>query len=154
MAGACRAMIMTPRRMTVKLGVLCLLLLPACSFLLPSSDPVIREYAVTWTCLSAEGCERTEEVSGIDRLIVTNYYEFHFASTQDEAFGLDAQRIDSDSLPERCYWLSFSPLFGHELEWAKTCSTAGGVDIELAIPNEDPATSSLWFVKARLLSLQ
>jgi hypothetical protein len=140
--------------MTVKRGVLCLLLLPACSFLLPSSDPVIREHAVTWMCLSAEGCERADEVNRIDRLTVTNYYEFHFASTQDEAFGLDAQRIDSDSLLSSCYWLSFSPLFGHELEWAKTCSAPGGVDIELAIPNQDPATSSLWFVKARLLALQ
>ena len=138
----------------MKHGVLGLLLLPACWFLDPSSEPIIREHAVTWTCLSSEGCERTDEVSRIDRLTVTDYYEFHFASTQNGTFGLDAQRISSDTLVSGCYWLVFSPLFGHELEWAKTCSTAGGVDIELAIPNEDPETSSLWFVKARLLSLQ
>jgi hypothetical protein len=105
-------------------------------------------------CLSPEGCERTAEVSRIDRVAVADYYDFHFTSTQDETFALDAQRVSSDSLVSGCYWLVWPPMFEHELEWAKTCDTPSGFDSEVAIPNQDPATSSLWFVKARLLALQ
>lgn len=138
----------------MKPGVLCLLLLPACSFLAPADDdPVFREYVLTWTCVSPEGCERTEEVNRIDRVGVDDYYEFHFKSTQDESFGQDAQRIDSGSAQSGCYWLYFLSLFGHELERAQTCRTPGGFEIQLSIPNQDPATHSDWLVKGRDLAL-
>jgi hypothetical protein len=138
----------------VKPGVLCLLLLPACSFLAPAADdPENREYVLTWTCLSPEGCERTEEVNRIDRVTVVDYDDFHFTSTQDESFGQDAQKINSGVLPIGCYWLYFLSLFGHELERSQTCSTPGGFEIQLSIPDPDPATHSNWLVKGRDLAL-
>lgn len=136
----------------MKSGVLCLLLLPACSFLSPS-EPTPFEYALTWYCVSAEGCGRMEEVMRIDRVTVTDYYYFHFASTQDESFGEDAQKIITDSLEARCSWLYFLSLFGHELERSKLCYNPGGFEIELSIPNEDPATHSKWVVAGRDSSL-
>jgi hypothetical protein len=137
----------------VKFGVLCLLLLPACFLLETSDEPYVLEYEVTWICLSPEGCERTDEVSRIDYLTVTNYYDFHYTSTQDDSFGLDVKGVDSDTLEDDCLWLVFPPLFGQELEWAKTCHLPGGLDTELSIPNADPATSSRWFMKQRDPSL-
>ena len=138
----------------MKLGVLySLLLLPACSFLEPADDdPVIREYALIWTCVSPEGCERTEDVTRIDRVTVEDY-DYYFTSTEDASFAQDAQRINSGTLPRRCYWLYFLSLFGHELEPLPTCVAPGGFEIQLSIPDPDPATSSNWLVKARDLAL-
>jgi hypothetical protein len=133
--------------------LLCLLLLSACSFLSPPHDPEIHEHVLTWTCLSAEGCERTEEVQRIDRVAVADYYEFHFTSTQDESFGEDALTIAADSLGRRCLWLEFLSLFGQELERSTLCFTPGGFELELSIPNQDPATQSKWLVKGRDLAL-
>jgi hypothetical protein len=142
-----------PRRRTVKPTVLCLLLLPACSFLEPSDNPIARgEYALTWICVSPEGCQRTSDVARTDRVTVDDY-DYHFTSTQDPSFAQDALRINSGILPRGCYWLYFLSLFGHELERSQTCSTPGGFEIQLSIPDPDPATSSRWLVKGRDLAL-
>jgi hypothetical protein len=42
-------------------------------------------------------------------------------------------------------------LFGHTLEPSKLCSTPDGYDLDLSIPNRNPATSSLWLVEIREL---
>lgn len=135
-------------------GILCLLLLPACSFFSPPEDREVREYVLTWTCMSSEGCEHTEDVARIDRVTVDDYYDFHFTSTQDESFGEEAQRISSDTLGLRCYWLHFLALFGHDLERSQVCHTPGGFELQVSIPNQDPATRSSWLVKGRDLALQ
>jgi len=137
----------------VKPGVLCLLLLPACSFFSSDYVPVSQEYALFWTCLSPEGCERTEEVSRIDRVIADDFLDFHFMSTQDESFAQDARRIGTASLGANCFWLYFLSLFGDELERSKLCRSPGGFELELSIPNQDPATHSKWLVKGRDLAL-
>jgi hypothetical protein len=128
----------------MKAGVLCLLLLSGCW----SSDdpPPVYEFALTWTCLSSEGCERTDELERIDRMERAGV-DCHFTSTQDESFGVDGKRIVSDFLPPGCSWLYFLSLFGHELERSRLCFIPGGFELELSIPNEDPATSSMWLVE-------
>lgn len=138
----------------MKPGVLCLLLLPACSYFGFSDDePPIREYALRWTCASVEGCERTVDVSRIDRLTVENYVDFHFTSTQDPSFAQDALRVSSDVAGIGCYFLYFLSLFEHELERSRVCATPGGIEFELSIPNPDPATHSKWLVAGRDLRL-
>jgi hypothetical protein len=135
----------------VKPGILCLLLLSGCSS--PSEDPpTVLEYALTWICLSPEGCEHMEELEGIDRMELARR-DFHFTSTQDESFSEHAQQIASDSLPPRCYWLYDLSLLEHDLEPARLCFIAGGFELDLSIPNEDPATQSLWLVEGRDLDL-
>ena len=137
-------------------GVLCLLLLSGCSsFWFPDDDRAeVVEFALTWTCASAEGCERAEELSRIDHLRVTNsFYDFHFTSTQDPSFSADARRVTADVLGRGCFFLYFLTLFGHELERAPGCLTPGGFESELSIPNADPATHSKWLLTARDLSL-
>lgn len=137
----------------MKRGMLCLLLLPACSLLGPAPrEPAIFEYVLTWTCLSPEGCERTEEVAQID------YAKFigrdgWFTSTQDESFSASAQLFVADSLPDGCAWLDLLSLFGHALERGPLCEVPAGFELELTIPNQDPATSSLWLVEGRLADL-
>lgn len=131
-------------------GILCLLLLSGCW----SSDysfPV-DEFALTWTCLSPEGCERAAEVERIDRMKSVQQ-DYHFTSTQDPTFAEDATVVVSATLPLGCSWMYFLTLFRHELERSKLCYLPGGFDLELAIPNEDPATSSMWLVKARDMDL-
>lgn len=140
----------------MKIAVLCLLLLSGCSYFgFPEDDrPEVVEFALTWTCVSIEGCERTEDLSRIDRLTVTNYfYDFHFTSTQDPSFGADALRVTADVLGRGCFFLYFLTLFGHELERAPGCLTPGGFETQVSIPNEDPATHSQWLLTARDLSL-
>lgn len=128
----------------MKARILCLLLFSACS------DGVAYEYSLTWTCLSPEGCERTEELRFYDRLNITGD-TFFFASSRDEPYFRTAQRFGSDSLPAGCFWLYSLSLFGDELEPSKACSTAGGFDMEISIPNRDLATHSQWLARAREL---
>lgn len=132
----------------MKSGVLCLVLLSGCSLLSSSEDPTTYEYALTWFCVSPEGCERTTEVQRIDRATV-DFWDVRFLSTQDESFLEDAKSVRSDTLAVRCSWLHFLSLFGHELEPSKFCFTPGGFEVHLSIPDEDPATSSKWVVSAR-----
>lgn len=130
----------------MKARVLGLLLLSACS------DGASYDYALRWTCRSSEGCERTDDLELIDRLNVGGDF-FFFASSRDPAFDSSAQRVRSDSLPAGCFWLYNLALFGDELEPAKTCEVPGGFDLEVSIPNRNPATQSLWLVEARELGL-
>lgn len=125
--------------------MLCLLLLSACSYSLSE-----YEYSLTWVCLSPEGCERAEEVSQLDRLH-TNGNAFFFDSRSNPEFGEHAQRVASNVVPEGCFLLHGLVLFGHELAPSQLCSTSGGYDLELAIPNRDPATDSQWLVEIREL---
>jgi hypothetical protein len=133
-----------------KPGLLCLLLLPACSssYRLGSSD-----YELTWRCLSPEGCEHAEEVIRIDRARIHGF-DFYFESTQDASFTEEALVLSEDSLAEECFWVDDLSFFGHELGPSLTCYNPAGFEIRLSIPNtEDPATNSEWFVSAWELSL-
>lgn len=135
----------------MKPGMLCLLLLSGC---LSSDYRSVYEYALTWTCLSAEGCERMEEVAPIDRMeLLLDNRECRFTSTDDKSFGADGTQILSEFLPPNCSWVYFLSLFGHELERSRLCFVPGGFELELAIPNEDPATFSMWLVEGRDLEL-
>lgn len=136
----------------MKLGLICSLLLllplPACSFLWPSDDPEVHEYVLTWYCISPEGCEHTDEAARIDRA-TGNGADFRFTSTQDSSYSEEALRIFSETLPYRCSWLHELSFFGHDLERSRICYTAGGFELDLSIPNEDPATHSQWVVAGR-----
>ena len=128
-------------------GLLCLLLLPACSFF-SSDEPVVNEYVLTWYCISPEGCEHADEAARIDRATQRDY-EFFFTSTQDPTFREEAAWLISDSLPQMCSWLYYLTFFGHDLERSLLCGNVAGFELELSIPNEDPATHSQWVVAAR-----
>lgn len=130
----------------MKAAILCVLLLSACA------DEIPYDYGVTWICLSPEGCVRADELRLIDRLNI-NGDGFYFTSSRDESFSTAAQRVRSDSLPAGCFWLYSLAPFGDELEPQKACNTSGGFDLELSIPNPDPATHSQWLVKIRDLGL-
>lgn len=137
----------------MKPGVLCLLLLSACSFLAPSEGFTPVDFALTWYCVSPEGCERTEEVTPIDSVTITDYFYLHFTSTQDRTFMAGAQIITVDTHGWDCYQLHFLTLFGHELEPSQFCFTPAGFEFELSIPNTDPAIHSNWVVSGRNLDL-
>lgn len=133
----------------MRLGLLCVLLLPGCW---SSYQPPEHEYALTWTCLSPEGCERAEAVAQIDGAQRARS-DVRFTSTQDETFGADAKVIATGALPRGCSWLYFLTLFDHELERSRICFVPGGFELELAIPNEDPTTYSMWLVEGRDVEL-
>ena len=137
----------------MKSGTLCLLLLltPACSFLEPSHDPEDSEYALTWYCISPEGCEHAEELSRIDGVTLDGYYDFYFTSSQDPSFSEKAERLITEVLPVGCSWLYFLMFLGHDLERSMLCSSPGGFELELSIPNDDLATYSQWVVSGRKL---
>ena len=130
--------------MTVKPGILCLLLLlTACS----ESD-ISYDYELTWTCLSPEGCERTDAVELVNRLNIGGDVLF-FLSTRTSDFVWDGRRVASDELPAGCSRVYGLYFFGHELEPPKICNTEEGLELELSIPNAIPTTSSKWLVEAR-----
>jgi hypothetical protein len=130
----------------MRAGILCLLLLSACE------DKVPYDYGLTWVCLSPEGCERTEELTLLNRL---NLYldGLFFLSTRDSSIEESAQRFGSESLPAGCWWLYGFSVFGRDLEPAKACDVSGGFDLELSIPNRNPSTQSQWRVEARELGI-
>lgn len=134
----------------MKPRILCLLLLSGC--LSSEGARTIYGYGLTWICLSPEGCERMEELQRIDRM-ECDRDDCHFTSTRDESFDEEAKLISSDLLPEACAWVYFLPLLGHELERSRICFLPGGFELDISIPNEDPATQSLWLVEGRDLSL-
>jgi hypothetical protein len=127
----------------MKTGILCLLLLAGCS---STDSRTSHEYALTWTCRSLDGCERTQEVTRIDRMEHVRR-DCRFTSTQEESFDVSGTQILTEFLPPGCSWLYFLSLFGHELERSRLCFIPGGLELELTIPNEDPATSSMWLVE-------
>lgn len=129
----------------MKARIIILLLLSACGDYDSEYD-----YALTWVCQSPEGCERTEDVVLINRLVV-HLDAFSFRSTRDPFFGEPAQRVASSSLPAGCSWLYAVSLFGHELEPSMLCTTSDGFDLELSIPNRNPSTQSQWLVEIREL---
>lgn len=137
----------------MKPGLACLLLLPACSHFVPDGERAPSDYSLTWYCISPEGCERTEEVTRIDQASITDYYFLHLANSQDDSFVADAQIIVTDSPGDHCARVHFLTLFGHELEPSKFCYNPGGFEIDLSIPNSDPATHSKWVVSGRDTSL-
>jgi hypothetical protein len=129
----------------MKARMLCVLLLPACSYVDARYD-----YSLTWVCRSPDGCDRSAEAALLDRLSI-NGDVLWFESTRNELYTEVAQRSVSDSLPDGCYWLYGLSLFGYELEPSKLCSTSDGFELELSIPNRNPATHSEWLVEAREL---
>lgn len=131
--------------------LLCLLLLSGCS--LDPGPPKVFEYALTWTCLSAdEGCEGAEDLMRIDRMDLQEHI-CQFTSTQDESYGETAQQVFSDELPRRCSWMYSLSLLGHELERQVICFVPGGFEMEISLPNEDQATFSQWLLEGRKLHL-
>ena len=130
----------------MKAMLACLLLLPACA------DKVPYDYSLTWVCVSPEGCERADALKLFNRLNV-NGDVFFFLSTREDVISTSAQRLGSDSSPDGCSLLYGLALFGREVEPSKLCSTSGGFDLELAIPNRNPATESHWIVEVRELGI-
>lgn len=130
----------------MKLGALCLLLLSGCSYL--SDDDNGREYALTWSCLSPEGCTRTEQVELLDRAYIHDAI-FDFESTRDDGFIERAELIAADSLPSECAWVYSLVLFTHELESPKLCYIGRDFELMLSIPNRDLETHSMWRVRGR-----
>lgn len=136
----------------MKPGILRLSLVLACSFSCLSDDAPLHGYALTWTCLSPEGCERAEQVALIDRVSITDRNDFcEFWSTRDSAFLTWADLVVSDSLPPECFWLVSFSLFGHALEQSQLCRTEDGFEVELSIPDRDSPTNSKWHVEGRYL---
>jgi hypothetical protein len=138
--------------MTLKPVLLCLLL-PACSFIGCADDAVINKYALTWYCVSAAGCQRTEETARIDRATITDYTYLDLASTQDPSFDEQGELLNLDSLPFACSWAYYLSFFGHDLERSMLCYNPGGFELRISIPDPDPATSSNWVVSGRNVSL-
>ncbi|ACY13106.1 hypothetical protein Hoch_0465 [Haliangium ochraceum DSM 14365] len=85
----------------------------------------------------------------IDRATQVNVYTLQFASTVDESFGEEALRVQSDTLGVDCWWVYDISLLGYDLERSRQCGTVAGFELELSIPNEEPATSSEWVVVGR-----
>ena len=134
----------------MKRTLLCLwLLMPACSFLDPRDEDTIERFELIWYCVSPEGCERTEEVARIDRATITNFYQLDLESTQDPSYSEQGELLHLDSLPYGCVWTHDLSFFGHDLERTRLCYTPGGFELELSIPDADPATSSQWVVSGR-----
>lgn len=136
----------------MKRGLLCLLL-PVCSCLDSFGEPDSYEHALTWYCVSPEGCERTDEVARIDRATITDYYYLDLASTQDPSYSEQGEQLTLDSLPVGCAWIYYLSLFGHDLDRSMLCYTPGGFELHLSIPDPDPATFSMWVASGRKLSL-
>lgn len=131
----------------MKPAVLCLLLLSACEL---EAARNYRIYELTWSCLSSEGCERMEQVALLDRArIIDDSVFIEFLSSRDEVRWGAGQIVPSDELPEDCFWLYGLALFAYELEPSRYCRTSDGFEVELSIPNREPATQSQWFVEAR-----
>lgn len=129
----------------MKPALLCSLFLSACV-----AAANYRQYAVTWTCLSAEGCESAEAVAAIDRAYIVKGGDYvGFESTRDGNFRLYAQMVSSDELPAGCSWLHSFNLFETEAEPARFCRTSGRFEVELSLPNRDPATESVWLGEGR-----
>lgn len=129
----------------MKAALLCSLLLSACTL-----APNYRVYAVTWICVSPEGCERTAQVELINRGQIINGEDFvFFESTREPGFSIAGQMVPSDELPSECSWLYGLTIFAIEVEPSRFCRTSGGFELELSLPNEDPATHSAWLVKGR-----
>jgi hypothetical protein len=134
----------------MKPAVLCLLLVSACEL---TAARNFGTYALTWTCLSPESCERAEQVILFDRADIINGDRIvRFSSTRDGYFWERAQMVPSDTLPAECAWLHGFAIFEIEADPSSMfCRVPGGFELELSIPNRDPATRSKWLVEGREL---
>jgi hypothetical protein len=130
--------------------MLCLLLLSGCSYL--SDDTKARAYALTWSCLSPEGCTRTEQIQLLDRALIYGA-TFDLESTRDDSFLERAELVTLDSLPPECFWMYGLSLFAHELEPSNLCFIGGDFELTLSIPNREPETHSMWHVRGRDLGV-
>lgn len=134
----------------MKPAFLCLLLVSACSDL--TYAPNFLAYALTWSCLSPEGCERAEQVTLFDRAEIFHdgRSEFiEFKSTRDRTFRDDAQMVPSDALPSDCTWLHGFSFLGIEADPSMLCRRSGGFELELLVPNRESETRSKWLVEGR-----
>lgn len=131
----------------MKPAVLCLLLLAACEL---DAARNYRVYKVTWTCVSPEACEHTEQVELINRAQITDGSDFiFFKSARDPDFSSFGQMVPTDELPDGCSWLYGFTIFEIEVEPSRFCRASGGFELELSIPNDDPTTHSEWHVEGR-----
>ena len=132
----------------MKPAVLCLLLLlSACEL---DAARNYRVYSLTWTCLSPEGCEHAQEATLIDRAQIVDGDDIvTFRSTRDGYFLDLAQMVPSDELPAGCSWLYGFAFFGTEVEPSRFCRRSRRIELDLSIPNQDPATRSEWLVEGR-----
>jgi hypothetical protein len=130
----------------MKPAVLCLLLLSACELKAARNYSI---YALTWSCLSSEGCERTEDLELLDRAKIIDGDDFvDFTSTRS-SFHDFVQIVPSDALDAECSWLYGFSIFAIEAEPAQFCWSRRGFELELSIPNRDSSTHSAWFVEGR-----
>jgi hypothetical protein len=130
--------------------MLCLLLVSTCTLSCEIENRPWLGYAMTWTCLSPDGCERAEQVALIDRVtITTDYDDCRFWSTRDDPYRAFADLVPSDSFPPDCYWLASFTVFAHELEQSQICFTEDGFTVEVSIPDRDPPTQSKWRIDGR-----
>lgn len=132
----------------MRLALLSILMLSSCSHI--RGDANYRVYELSWTCLSPEGCERADQVPLFDRAqIILAYDIVDFESTYDDGFFESAELVESDELPADCFWMYSLTLFGYELEPGRYCRTSNGFELEIAIPNRNSTTQSLWLARAR-----
>lgn len=124
---------------------LSLLLLSACSD--PFGVRNYQTYEVTWTCVSPDGCQRADDVAVIDRAeIIDDDPRVFFLSSHDRGFREITQMAPSEELPEGCFWLHDVSFFVLDLPPSRFCRTPGAFELELSIPDRDPATTSDWLV--------
>jgi hypothetical protein len=134
----------------MRLRILCLLLLSGCTYTPDSSKD--HEYALTWSCLSPEGCTRTEQVELLDRAYIYDNL-FSLESTRDHSFVRWGELVVLDSLPPECVWVYSLGLYTHDLEPSKLCYVERDFELTLSIPDRDPTTLSMWRVHGRFLGL-
>lgn len=127
--------------------ILCFALVLACSFSCDFENRPWRAYSLTWTCLSADGCERAEQVARLDRVGIQITDDFcWFWSTKDGAFRVYADLVDPGSLPPDCFMMYGFSIFANELDPAQLCRDENGFVMELLIPDRDSPSHSKWRV--------
>ncbi|ACY14664.1 hypothetical protein Hoch_2119 [Haliangium ochraceum DSM 14365] len=109
----------------------------------------VYSHSMSWACLS-DICERADAVAGFDRAIVDRN-QINLYSSADESVLHVITRIPSDAAPEGCDFLYGLVLFGHTLEPLAICRAGSGYNIEVAIPDPNPATASEWRIEMRPL---
>ncbi|ACY17024.1 hypothetical protein [Haliangium ochraceum] len=132
----------------MKLAVftIALMMLAGCGPIEP--DYPNNKYTLTWYCTSDDGtCERVVELRRYDRASIQNN-DLTIWDSQDPGGAIEALIVYSDSLPQHCDRIFYLVFFGHEIEEPRYCGNHYAFEIELSIPDEDPATSSRWVISA------
>jgi hypothetical protein len=130
----------------MKPEMLCLLLLSGCTYTPEASKEY--EYALTWSCLSPEGCTRTDQVELLDRAYIHGAI-FDLESTRNDRFLERAELVSLDSLPPGCFLVYSLSLFAHELEPPDLCFMEDDFELTLSIPNRGLETHSMWRVRGQ-----